>query len=49
MFTCSALYLSKASFCNIRLLHSKIDLMYVRNMVFKMHNVIKDQPLRLVH
>jgi hypothetical protein len=33
----------------MRLLHSKIDLMYVRNMVFEMHNVVEDQPLRLAH
>jgi hypothetical protein len=45
----NALCLPKALFCNIRLLHSKIDLIYVRDMIFEMHNVIKDQPLRLAH
>ena len=45
----NALCLLKALFCNIRLLYSKIDSMYVRDMVFEMHNVIKDQPLRLAH
>ena len=38
----NALCLSKALFCNIRLLYSKIDSMYVRDMVFEMHDVIKD-------
>jgi hypothetical protein len=38
----NVLCLSKATFRNIRLLHSKTDPMYVLNMVFEMHNVIKD-------
>jgi hypothetical protein len=33
----------------MRLLYSKIDSMYVRDMVFEMHDVIEDQPLRLAH
>jgi hypothetical protein len=45
----NVLCLSKAPFCNIRLLHLKIDPMYVRDMVFEMHDVIEDQPLRLAH
>ena len=34
--------LSKALFRNIRLLHSKTDPIYVCDIVFEMHDVIKD-------
>jgi hypothetical protein len=54
MFTCSVIYvhvqcdlgnalcLSKAPFRNKRLLHSKTDPIYVCDIVFEMHDVIKD-------
>jgi hypothetical protein len=33
----------------MRLLYLKTNSMYVCNMVFEMHDVIEDQPLRLAH
>ena len=38
----NALCLSKTLFRNMRLLDLKTDLIYVCNIVFEMHNVIKD-------
>jgi hypothetical protein len=38
--------LLKALFRNMRLLHSKTDPIYVREMAFEMHGVIEDQPLK---